>query len=409
MSLITDNPYIHGTSFGALNILHHTEYNLMDPITTIETYGIAPLTGEITREGFDTASSRCNTCFGRVYGSTYNFDQVIKYTRLNSKWSDNDPLLQLTRQLEAGSKCAYSNINIILIFMVRCQQLGHDVSQIITKDIILDIKNTINAFASLLFLETWFTPVKTLDQSDISDAIYTHLTLDTIKSKCSTLPDLFEIYKQNISPETKTLSDNPSSEIVNMISNIFILPKKSIVESGIQCVKKEVELSITGPFKHPASIYNVIGSKFEPKYTLYRLIQNVSSYSIRDVLENYFRGYISKGFWPVFHKRLSCYLDDFIHRINLLSKMLTRTNTIILKEPNCDNYPIIFVCEDDDLCEKICAEYRAKRPLKLGTDITIAATDNHQNKEQLENYMSLHNIKCKVILFDELKLSKNNP
>jgi hypothetical protein len=396
-----ENPYIHGTTSKVLDIMIHTDFSLMEPIYMIEKYGVAPQTGEITGGGFDTVSCRCNPCFGRVsHGScNYNLENVIGYTQINKKSESSDVKSELIYQLELGAKCAYSNINIILIYAVRCQQVGYNILDIITQDIISDIKNTINAMSSLLFIGTMLRPVENFNDGYVADAIYTHLTLAHLKNKCSNLPNLYDLYRQYINEDIGLISQ----EHIDMISDIFILSKKCTVKSGFLCVDKEVELSITHPFTNTAPEYCSCGSYFEPRYTLYRLSQNVSSYRINDVLEKYFQGTVSENFWPIFHKNLCKYLDDFIHRSDLLSKIINRDNIICLKNQDTIEYPIIFICEDVQLIESFRSEYRAKRPLKLGVDIITIATDNDSNKQLLEKYIESHNLKCKVILFKDLK------
>ena len=48
-------------------------------------------------------------------------------------------------------------------------------------------------------------------------------------------------------------------------------------------------------------------------------------------------------------------------------------------------------------------EHRAKRPLKLGEDILTIATNNETNRIHLINYLKKYDIKCQVILFNQLQ------
>jgi len=51
-------------------------------------------------------------------------------------------------------------------------------------------------------------------------------------------------------------------------------------------------------------------------------MQNVSGYSINDILEKYARHRISNNFWTKFHEKLYTYLEQFQHRIGLLENIL---------------------------------------------------------------------------------------
>ncbi|CAH6419038.1 Hypothetical protein HVR_LOCUS227 [uncultured virus] len=388
------NPYVHGTNSGIFDMLAHTDFCLMEPIDMIQEYGYAPITGEITGGGFDSVWCQCHPCFGRIVGKDYNsygLSRVMDYTRISK---EKDPISSLEYQVSVGSQCAYSNINSILIYMVRCQELGYNISKIVTSEVIADIKATRNAFATLLFLGSWFRPLPNLND-DVYDAIYTHCTIKNIKDKVKNYPDLHYLYKEH---KEKQLP----SEVLDMMNNVLSLPKKSIIKSGFACKDKEVELEITQPFTTTAPEYDSHRSALEPGYTIYRLTQDVSSYRINDALEKYARHELSTFFWSEFHERLCNYLDKFEHRINLLELMLNRINIpkiSVSKNP----YPLIMICENDTLMDQNRHEYRANRPLKLGTDITMIATDTIANGSRLVQYLSTHKIPCKVALFSDLK------
>lgn len=49
LSFAITNPYLHGTRSSILNILPHTEFLIMDDISMIKHYGLAPMSGELTR------------------------------------------------------------------------------------------------------------------------------------------------------------------------------------------------------------------------------------------------------------------------------------------------------------------------------------------------------------------------
>src|SRR5437763_10737029 len=114
-----NNPYIHGTTSDILNALPYTDFRLMGPIDLIETYGIAPMTGEITGGGLSSIKDRCMTCFGRVIPkdlNSYTLEKVKKYTVVSD---DNDSMKDLLYYANIASKCGYSCINIIIILMMR--------------------------------------------------------------------------------------------------------------------------------------------------------------------------------------------------------------------------------------------------------------------------------------------------
>ena len=247
--------------------------------------------------------------------------------------------------------------------------------------------------ATLLFFGSWLRPLTNLD-GDTCDAIYTHLTIGHIKNKVLNQSDLYSLYKQY---KDKDLP----SEVYDILDGIFTLPEKSIIKSGFACKDKEVNLTITRPFNNTAPVHDKQCSALEPGYTIYRLTQDVSSYRVNDVLEKYARNELSKSFWPKFHERLCDYLNKFEHRINILERMLERTDIPTIKLTK-NSYPLIMICEDDNVMTDVRHEYRANRPLKLGTDITTIATNTEKNKQRLVQYLETNRLACKAILFSDL-------
>ena len=232
---------------------------------------------------------------------------------------------------------------------------------------------------------------------DTFDAIYTHFNIGFIKGevfKQQHCPDLYSLYKEY---KDKKLP----YEVYEILNDIFTLPEKSIIKSGFSCKDKEVCLTITRPFAHTAPIYSSNGSELEPGYTIYRLTQNVSLYQINDVLEKYARKRLSYHFWSKFHERLYNYLEQFEHRINLIERMLRRSNLPKI-EITKTSYPLLMICENDDVMTHVRHEYRANHPLKLGTDITTIATNTEANKQQLIQYLNTPKLACKAILFNDL-------
>ncbi len=324
-------------------------------------------------------------------------DKVIKY----SNWiEDNNPIKNLQSSVDRAMLCGYSNINIVLIQMMKCQQLGQKIDSIVTDEFINTAKCVRNALSTLLFFDKWLQP-EIENNQDVCDAIYTHFTLECVVTKLKSInncPDFFDIYVEYINKPNEL----PENTKVTLL-NLFTLPKKATIKSGFSCIDKEVNLNKTVPFVFSNQNTNPQLSKYQSNYILYRLPQNCSGYKISDLLESYAMNQLSKKFWIDFHKGLIKIISEFKHRIDLLNKMKNRTQIINIKY-QIISFPIILIVdENSNIMEKINHEYRAKRSLKLGEDIIIIATNNNLNKEHLKNYLERHNINCSIKLFNELK------
>ena len=401
------NPYIHGTQSDILNILPKTDFHVLGPIEMIEQYGISPITGEITGGGFSSVGDRCSTCFGRLIPkdlNTYTLSKVLRYTESsNNTESDNLTIKQLQSYVNNAIRSGYCNINIIIILMMRCQQLGQNIDHIITNDFIVTAKIIRNVFATLFFFGTWLIPCADSNNDDLYDAIYTHFDLQHIQMKLESIPNCPDFFETYLEYKDRPL-ELPDS-IKNILLQIFTLPKISTIKSGFLCVDKEVNLDITIPFvfsnNDANNDSNYKYSKFKADYISYRLPQNCSGYRINDLLESHAKHTSPPSFWMEFHERLSKFVINFQHRIDLLERMKNRTEIPQITS-DLSSFPLILVCEKDDLMTDNGNEHRAKRPLKLGEDILTIATNDETNRIHLINYLKKYDIKCQVLLFNQL-------
>jgi hypothetical protein len=347
--------FFHGTDSRILNLLPLTNYCLMDPISMIETYGISPLSGKIMHDKYHSVDSRCSTSF---YTTLKNTLDHIELCRDNEEY---DVLELLQYQLNIGKDIGYSNLNIILIYAARCQMLNVGC----TIDI-EDIKTTFDVFSSLLYFDKYIVPATNLKRKDY-DNIFENMTLDKLKEKFRNIHyDFYEIYKNGV----------VTSKIVETLINLFTFEdsKPFILSKGDKYISD--------------------GATFCPKYTPRILLQNHNGYKINNLLENYAKRNLSTKFWSVFNSNIFPLLEQFKYRLFLLSNMH------IIKKIQCndDYYPIIAICNNSNLMYISDNIYYAIRPIRIGTDIKILATDTNEHKELLKKYLQTHNINCDVIL-----------
>jgi hypothetical protein len=157
------NPWIHGTTSRILSLLPLTNFELVEPIMMIEKYHLAPITGEITGGGLSRVWDRCEPRFGRIFSegpNSYDLNKVRNYTGSYIQTDDwvSDPISNLKKRVDWGSNITYSNINIILIYAMRCRNLGYSIQDIITPELIQEMRLIRNTFALLLFINTYLKP-----------------------------------------------------------------------------------------------------------------------------------------------------------------------------------------------------------------------------------------------------------
>ncbi len=72
------NPYIHGTNSAALALMTQTDFSLMSAIEMLEQYGLAPLCGELTQGGLDSAMADGKPCFAKLSGEVNSNEYSLK-------------------------------------------------------------------------------------------------------------------------------------------------------------------------------------------------------------------------------------------------------------------------------------------------------------------------------------------
>lgn len=372
------NSYIHGTNSSILELLPLTNFELIDSISMIENYKVAPIGGEIKLGGNSTITARCNPCFGRVKkenNNSYDWNKVLKYTNIKI---DQSPVELLKEQIEIGVRCNYANINVILIYMVRCLQSGYE--NIITKEIINDIKLTSKALSFLLFIGNRIRTRKGFRRGDITEAVYTCLTINELKNRLKDIEFSIEDFK----PE---------------YIDILTLPEKLTIKSGLKVEDKEVIFNQEE--RRPFVVDNISVTRdlgeYEAINIVYCVTHNVPGESINSLLAQYLMWMVNENFWSEFHIHLKNYIEVFNHRISLLEKQYD----IIVNIPK-KIFPIIIVMENDELLKNIGHEYRAVRSLKFGVDIKTVATDSYLHKLILQNFFVKYNIDCTVKYYYEI-------
>ena len=408
------NPYIHGTSAAIFARLARTDMQLVSPVDMLEIYGMAPPSGEIVRGGLDSVGNRCLPCFGKVRSDgCYDYEHILKqYTKPEQGDFNPDSIQeQCRKELKIAHATAFSRINILMIYLVRAKQQGIDVLTLEEANTLLrDLNAAIQVFYLLLFLgdrvHPDFNKIEQLtesEKSDLTDAVYTHLTFENLLQK---------VIDSKI--DIKSIFETSAPKGLQKINELLGLPKTSIIKSGFVCVDKKVTLAFTHPFmvskvgpKHYENVY----SGFEPEYTMYRLTQNVSGYSINTIFEKFIQKKIDPGFFVNIKPLLIDHVRALERRIRVFQKIIQENKNPIkyspLERAFMDNpFPVILVCEDPEKLELInhgSQEYRAKSPLKVGRDITMIATDTQEHRLRIKNFLRENGIKnVEIVYFPQL-------
>jgi len=329
-----------------LDLLPFTDFTVSDPIDMINSYELIPIiNAELTHSFINIQED--------------DIDDIIKKSE---NIDSNNITSVLQTKINYGSNIGYTNLDEILLHTIKAHQLGHNIFNIITPDLIQDIKATINVFASLLFFESYIIPVEDLNKYTLI-GIRKYFTLSQIKNRILGYPNLYQIYKSN----------ELSIDLFHMISSIYTLPQKIVVDS------EEIILSCRQPFIKN-SCRNVI--KYNDS-----ILQHINKeiFNIHDILEKYAKNKLTSEFWGGLHKILINNLENI--ELNLIRLERFRNNVVFGK--SIIKFPIYFInCN--------------KRNFKLGNEVKLIATDNEINRNYLKDFFEKYKINCEIILFSQL-------
>lgn len=408
------NPFIHGTTSKALALMGKTGFFLQGPIDMVDQYGVAPLGGELTGGGLRDAKARCLPCFGRLGSHDENFNEytlkkiINRYTQSRLLTLDN-VLFSLKCQVDLGPKILFSNINIILIYAARYRQLGGDLSELpFMQSLESRIQSSIGIFYFLMLIghgiEADYSLLDSLSKEErqgIFDAIYTHYSSEKLIDKFSEIGiSLHEIYK------------NPDPESIRILLNLVELPKTSVILTGMFCTPEEKTLTVTQLFRpstKSAVLADRSGSEYPARDYGY-LVRGVDGYQVNSVLEKYIKGDRLNNL----QVKLLDYIDSLSERFLALKKLLQEPfRPLEFKAEEEDfrreEFPVVLIYNQDSHMRIIdfgSQEYRAQRPLELGSDITMVATDTPANARKLIDFFERHGRVMKIVLFEDLEQAK---
>jgi len=140
---------IHGTSSCSLPGIKRTNFTLYPISILLERFDIGPLCGEIIKGGYRGSESDGQIAFAPLHSdSNYDFQSILS-SYATSRNNSKNTLKTLKHELKFARYSAYSNIQIILIYLSRAKQLGLNTSHLIG---LSKLERDIEAHIQLLYL-----------------------------------------------------------------------------------------------------------------------------------------------------------------------------------------------------------------------------------------------------------------
>lgn len=430
------NPFIHGTSSQTLSMMQSTDFQLMPVIAMLQDFKVAPMVGELRRGGFSIIGNGSNRdtitgapAFGRMQHDHYNLDKIIEsYT----KYSDNISLDACKEKfkniLERSHKSAFTNLNLLMIYLVRLRKLGVKAADVAPLDEINTLKARLNATIQFYYFTLCIQKYIFIDGAEM-ERFKTENNLDGLYPVGDYIEHYFsfEHFLEKIRTtgfNIEEIYNSPSPENINKLIEFVRISKNS---------QENVERYPSGKDNFIAKRdYNFFTpQKPKPGYDVQYnemgeyLFSNKSNYTFAHYVEQYYKTYRcvqEKGEQALasfpdfegFHTKVLPYIEALKNRIELCNTLLDTDNNEFVPHNKSDQlltkpFPVVFVTEAKTL-EPFHDEYRSRVPLKLGKEILLVATDNKDNQKRLRDYLQKNNVgPVEVLIFDDLHTLRSRP
>ena len=412
----TFSPFIHATASPMLSFLSLTGMQLMSTQTMLDTFAIAPVTGEIKKGGLRYISSVCRPCFAQLrsrYNKRhYTLTSVLEKFSSNNYIVPNEDVLRVQIRNEVGQLRSklFSNINILLVYLGRANALNIPLSKVITShqiDIVRKHAGRAKCFLQfLLLLGTKIYPSTQLisklfsgDMDDIERAINIHFNTQTFIDR---------LYRANI--DLASIQDDNDAAALQALLKILKLPEKAACcSSSTLCFHDPIKPVIRELFCTSETLFKKLEDYCSREF-LDSLLTLKDHSDLGSLIYNFVTCNLSKTFFTSMHVNIRHEISSLLKRLELFNKLIAGKQSLH-RIPVKDNYylqnpfPVVFVSERRDKIHLIFQhtnEFRA-HSINIRTDITMLATDSHDNRLRLMRFLDEKNLThIDVVLISDL-------
>lgn len=401
--------FVHATTSAILPLLKVTGYQLVNLQELLFIHGVAPMSGEIFNGGILGICDKVTTAFANIDSSYWKYADLVKnYAGMQwkPKIKNSDELLAFLQQelfqTEADTRflptSEYLDSGIVTTLVNCLRHLQMSALPRLADDDIADIESRLDQkltatifqlqmnyvvarFFFRIRAETGYGYKEMEEGYQLFSELSRKLPLDFLERCDSEQYDVLNGAIKKLEGETLT-----------------IFKKYFTLQTGLP-QKKKIELcralrdSINKPenrmyIGEVLEYYNHINHQ-----TRTNLFEDPSD---RCVDTDYARGQIQESI-RLLSQACTLLIRALRHEC---SYKMSAVEFESVKMP----FPIIFATDCEDDLEPKKHEHRAKRTLKLGTDIRLVATDD-AHRELLKQYMSEHEslTAMQVVSIDELK------
>lgn len=408
------DPYIHGTTSSIFTLLEKTNYQILSPLSMAKHFQLVPINGEFFRGGYKALGFgkidediMGQISFGKLatrqnphHSDEYTLEKIGGYTQIPLR--SVDALIQLFKE-EANKSCQLlaSNINILLILYGQIKQRGtlnqlDEIREDISK--VQAIFSATEQFYNLLQLfGTHLYP----NQQEMERA---KNFLGGDKKLTNQIELLFStenlIQKLiNTKLDVGSIVANPSEDNLRLAMNFLDF---SVQDSNSSLIANFNLFST-----EKTELINPIFDRDYIKEYFDKMTYVYGS----DRFHYWFPKFLQGGRFVAVFNIMASFAKDFVEiiqeRVQVFNSMINAPATPSLTEEQKQEltnlFPVILTCESNENMVANSYEIRCTKPLTLGQDITLIATDSREHQITLMEYLQRHNLNhVNVVLFEDL-------
>ncbi len=384
--------FIHGTQSSMLPMMEKSGFVMDSPLGLLRKQ-CTSVTGELFRScGATEINISPLPCFGKLHTwSGYGFSEVVdRYakfdgTNLTPEDHQKNAVEMFHKSLQAARKDSYNSIKALQIYYLRAKYFGADDTQLMDPTLLYNEYKAARDVYYLLMLMAVYLEVPNdhpcrFDLNEMTRSLYqfNHVRERIQKSGL----DLEEIY------------DHPTSENLQKLLPLFPT-LESTDENPSSCVRILPVPRDCANFQSDDNFDRVtyMGSFPVKMYTFI------------------YSGVVTSCFYPA-----KQHIELMNEHLDILKASTLHQPANIFDHPQhreflCRNFPVVLVCDDAEAVTLAGSqrEYRAKRPLQLGVDINMVATDTRENAALLKKWLDQHGFhRVAVLLLSELARVRNS-
>lgn len=394
-------PFLHGTNSSVLTLLSLTQFKFLSPVTMMQKFGIAPLSGEISLGGLAKPESDGRMCFGRLdTKSMSQYDDPYTRYKIWSKYSKIEFTKPSLEKLPLDTKYLiddnFNSINEFMILITRARMWGLDVYK--NNPMLSEITFHFNRLRQYFYLILCISKHLEINPQYVDIAKKASCPQDNLMHYYFTDETVYRLISKS-ECNFENLWNNPTLNGMEKLIIILNIPQSFAKQYCSDPTKLDIVLNS----KLFIPIQKELKEKKEKKDSETGSLWSSKLNSLLEIA-------CTKG-----SDKLKENIPFLLNRLSLLDKKFEILLSILNRDSRAielssfqkyciqKSFPLLLISESEDNIELIdfsSREYRASCDLTLGKEITAIAVETNREKMIVESFVEKHQIPNVTVLLN---------